>query len=70
MAVFISGDCHQKFDKIEFFAKRMELNENDYVIILGDMGLFWRHDKKDANAFISYFEKNYKFNLYFIDREP
>lgn len=67
MAVYITGDCHGKFDKIEFFANRMKLTENDYVIVLGDMGLFWRHDKKDANAFISYFERNYNFNLYFID---
>ena len=45
----------------------MKLKENDYIIVLGDMGLLWRHDMKDANSFIDFFEKNYKFNLYFIE---
>ena len=67
MAVFVTGDCHGKFDKIEFFAKRMKLTEKDYVIVLGDMGLFWRKDREDSNYFIKYFEDNFKFNLYFID---
>lgn len=67
MAVYVTGDKHQRFDSLWFFADRMKLTEQDYIIVLGDMGLFWRHDKKDANEIIKYFEKNYKFNLYFID---
>ena len=67
MAVYVTGDCHGQFDKIYKFADRMKLTEEDYVIVLGDMGLFWRHDKKDANPNIKYFEENYNFNLYFID---
>lgn len=55
------------FEKILTFANRMELTENDYVIVLGDMGLLWRYDKKDCDPFIKMFERNYKFNLYFID---
>ena len=70
MSVFITGDQHGEFNELLTFADRMQLGINDYIIVLGDMGLFWRHDKKDANDFISYFEKKYKFNLYFIDRQP
>lgn len=67
MAVYITGDKHQQYNGLFTFARKMELNENDYVIVLGDMGLFWRHDKKDADSFIKYFEENYKFHLYFLD---
>lgn len=49
------------------FAERMELSEKDVVIILGDCGIFWRKDGSDAKSFISYFERYYKFSLYFID---
>ena len=45
----------------------MELSEKDVVIILGDCGIFWRKDDSDAKSFITYFERYYKFNLYFID---
>lgn len=67
MAIFVTGDCHGDFIKILSFADKMQLTENDYVIVLGDMGLFWHYDKKCTNEFIKYFENNYKFNLYFID---
>lgn len=30
-------------------------------------GIFWKKDGSDAKSFISYFERYYKFNLYFID---
>lgn len=48
----------------------MDLTENDYIIVLGDMGLLWRYDRKDADVFIKDFEHRFNFNLYFIDREP
>lgn len=67
MAIFLTGDCHADFRKIYNFADRMELNENDYIIVLGDMGLFWRNDRKDADIFIRDFEERCNFNLYFID---
>jgi len=67
MAIFLTGDCHADFRKIYNFADRMELNENDYIIVLGDMGLFWRNDRKDADVFIRDFEERYNFNLYFVD---
>ena len=70
MSVFITGDQHGEFNELLTFADRMQLGINDYIIVLGDMGLFWRHDKRDAKFFINFFEENYKFNLYFIDRQP
>ena len=70
MAVYVCGDRHGEFNELLTFADRMQLGINDCIIVLGDMGLFWRHDKQDAKSFINFFEENYKFNLYFIDREP
>ena len=67
MAVFVTGDCHQDMRKIYAFADKMELGSDDYIIVLGDMGIFWRHDKADANVIIKDFEARYNFNLYFID---
>lgn len=67
MAVFVTGDCHADFRKIYHFAEKMELKEGDAIIVLGDMGLFWRDDRQDADAFIRNFEGNWKFNLYFVD---
>ena len=67
MAIYVTGDKHQNYYDLFKFADKMELNENDYVIVLGDMGLFWRYDKKDANEIIKFYEENYTCNLYFID---
>lgn len=63
----LRGDCHGDFRKIYYFADRMDLTENDYIIVLGDMGLLWRYDRKDADVFIKDFEHRFNFNLYFID---
>lgn len=70
MSIFITGDQHGDFNGLLTFADKMKLGNNDYIIVLGDMGLFWRKDKKDVNTFVPYFETNYNFNLYFIDRQP
>lgn len=67
MAVYVTGDCHQDMRKIYTFADRMDLGPDDHVIVLGDMGIFWRHDKADAKVIIKDFEARYNFNLYFID---
>lgn len=69
MAIYITGDQHANFNKIFNFVDFLDikLNSDDYVIILGDMGIFWRDDKEDAKKFIEFFEKNYQFNLYFIE---
>ena len=67
MATYITGDCHQRFDKIYNFIYKMNLTENDNIIVLGDMGLFWRYDKQDADMIIDFYEDQFKCNLYFID---
>lgn len=68
MGTFITGDCHQNFDKIFFFAEKMKLTIEDNIIVLGDMGLCWRHDKKDFNYYVNEWENfEYKCNLYWID---
>lgn len=67
MAVYVTGDCHQDMRKIYTFADRMDLGPDDHVIVLGDMGIFWRHDKADAKVIIKDFEARFNFNLYFVD---
>lgn len=49
MATFITGDKHGDLTEILNFIKKMKLSENDNIIVLGDMGLLWRRDKKDFN---------------------
>ena len=65
--VFLTGDKHGDFFDIINFINDYNLGENDYIIVLGDMGLFWRKDKKDAEIFINLYEDSYKVNLMFID---
>ena len=36
MALFAVGDCHGNFIKIFHFADKMNLSQNDGIIILGD----------------------------------
>jgi len=65
--VFITGDKHGDFYSIINFIEKYELGYGDFIIILGDMGLYWRKDGKDAKAFIQMYEKDYEVNLMFID---
>lgn len=68
MGTYITGDCHQQFDKLFFFAEKMNLTEKDNIIVLGDMGLCWRHDKQDFNYYIKEWENfENKCNLYWVD---
>ena len=67
MATYVTGDCHGDFRKIYEFADKMKLKEEDAIIVLGDMGLLWRQDRRDANIFIRDFEDRWKFSLYFVD---
>ena len=66
MRLYITGDKHQDYNRLFTKIEFGKLNENDTIIVLGDMGLFWRHDKKDANEIIKFYEENYTCNLYFI----
>ena len=65
---FVTGDKHGDFSSIYDFIDRMDFNyEEINILILGDCGLFWRDDKRDAEFKIKFHELNYKFHIYFID---
>ncbi len=44
--IFITGDCHGKFDKFDLnnFPEQAELTKEDYVLICGDFGGASSHD--------------------------
>lgn len=48
--IFVTGDCHNRFEKFstDNFPIGKDLDKNDYVIVLGDMGLIWSQ-KEDKN---------------------
>lgn len=50
MSIWVTGDCHGDFSKFssDNFPRGKELTKDDYVIILGDMGLIWSQ-KEDKN---------------------
>lgn len=62
----VTGDCHSKFDKIFHLAEENMLAKDDTILVLGDMGLFWRRDGKDAYENIQKLEK-VGCNIWFID---
>jgi len=66
---FITGDKHQDYQDIDDFLTRFpELDTEDTtILVLGDMGLCWRKDKKDAKYLTKLYEEKYKANLWFID---
>lgn len=68
MSVYLTGDKHGQFESIYKFIDKMDLGKDDTIIVLGDMGLFWRKDKVDAKANIEIYEQRCdETMLYFID---
>lgn len=69
MGTYITGDCHGSFEKLILFTKKMNLTENDNILVLGDMGLCWRKDGEDLKKFIYRWEEKLEIKpmLYFID---
>ena len=49
MAVYVTGDCHRDFSKIEFFCRhnRSSLSKEDIMIVLGDAGINYALDGLD-----------------------
>lgn len=48
MRIFITGDCHGEFGKLQKFTDKTKYNSDDYVIILGDFGFVWyNNDDKE-----------------------
>lgn len=65
---YVTGDIHGSFICLIDFIEKFELNENDNIIILGDVALTWRKDKRDYNHNIEYYEKWCRgVHLYWID---
>lgn len=69
MRWFVTGDTHGDWSRIWNWLDKMDFtrDESISVIILGDAGLFWRNDKKDANEIIKHHEENYNVHIYFLD---
>ena len=44
---YITGDVHRDFKRIEEFTKKYHTTLNDYLIILGDVGLNYYEDERD-----------------------
>ena len=45
--IYITGDTHARFDRIELFCKENSTSKEDILIILGDAGLNYYCNKKD-----------------------
>lgn len=37
--IYITGDCHREFKRIKYFCSKFQTTKNDYLIILGDVGI-------------------------------
>lgn len=48
MAIYITGDCHGDFKKIEWFVKKHKTTKEDILIILGDAGINYYLDSSDT----------------------
>ena len=47
MSVWITGDCHGKFNRFTRKQReKLDIKSDDYVIICGDVGLLWTDDKE------------------------
>lgn len=49
MAVYLTGDTHREFYRIQEFCERMETTTEDIMIILGDAGINYYCDHRDNN---------------------
>ena len=46
--IFITGDTHGRFDRIEYFVNEFKTNKNDLLIILGDAGINYNLNNHDV----------------------
>ena len=46
--IYITGDCHGKFERFNasIFSEQNEMTKDDYVIICGDFGGVWNKDEE------------------------
>ena len=45
--IYITGDTHGDFTRIDFFCKKMNTTKQDIIIILGDAGINYYLNEKD-----------------------
>lgn len=48
--IYITGDTHGKFERVERFTKKMQTRQDDVLIILGDAGLNFDLGNRDRKA--------------------
>lgn len=53
--IYITGDTHRNFDRIEYFCDSMKTTKDDLMIILGDAGINY-YGKRDDRRFKRYIE--------------
>ncbi len=63
--VFITGDTHGDYFKLQLFIKFYKPQKGDTLIVCGDFGYLFANDKKE-NSLLDYFE-TYNFDICFID---
>lgn len=63
----VTGDKHGQFGNIYDLIDRLYLGENDNILVLGDMGLFWSNNLAMTKNTIDNYEKKYNCNIWFID---
>jgi len=47
--IYITGDTHRGFDRVEAFCNKVESAKDDILIILGDAGINYMGEPKDGN---------------------
>ena len=54
--IYITGDIYNNidFDKLEFFKQSIRPTKNDVLIIAGDFGIPWAHEKTLCGNFVIY----------------
>ena len=68
MAIYVHGDIHGNFAEVVDFRNKMKLTKEDTIILLGDVGICWRKDKKDMQQYVKIWEEYENTPmLYFID---
>ena len=67
MAVYVRGDVHGYLEELTDFIDRFQLDENDAIIVLGDLGLYWDKRGLYAKKFIEFYEANYRTHILWID---
>ncbi len=65
--IFLTGDCHGDFRRFNTanFPEQQDMTREDYVIVVGDLGLIW-DDSKEQDWWIQWLSER-PFTLLFID---